>query len=80
MKPNTVVTGGTSGIGAGVAEVLHSAGYQVIAATVSQAEIDRFTGSPEIETRLLDVTDSTSVNAPFKGLDNLAGLVSIPEQ
>lgn len=50
MKPTVVVTGGTSGIGAGVADVLSTAGYHVIAATVSQDEIDQFEGASEIET------------------------------
>ena len=76
MKQTVVVTGGTSGIGAGVSEVLQGAGYHVIAATVSQDEIDRFSGSSEIETRLLDVTDTASVESVFDGLGNLSGLVN----
>ncbi|MDE0852323.1 SDR family oxidoreductase [Yoonia sp.] len=76
MKRTVVVTGGTGGIGAGVAVVLHRAGYHVIAATVSQGEIDRFSGSPEIETCLMDVTDGASVDALFGRLDALAGLVN----
>lgn len=76
MKRTVVVTGGTSGIGAGVAEVLHAAGYHVVAATVSQAEIDRFAGANGIEPRLMDVTDGASVDALFGGLDGLAGLVN----
>lgn len=76
MTQNVVVTGGTSGIGAGVSGVLAAAGYQVIAATVSQAEIDRFESPSEIETRLMDVTDDASVEALFEGLNSLAGLVN----
>ena len=76
MTQTVVVTGGTSGIGAGVAGVLHAAGYHVIAATVSQGEIDRFTGPDQIETCLMDVTDSDSVQALFGRLDSLAGLVN----
>ena len=76
MTKTVVVTGGTSGIGAGVAEVLSSAGYHVIAATVSQDEIDRFEGAPEIETCLMDVTNGASVDALFGRLDTLSGLVN----
>lgn len=76
MSQTIVVTGGTSGIGAGVADVLNGAGYHVIAATVSQDEIDRFSGAAEIETCLMDVTDGTSVDALFGRLENLAGVVN----
>lgn len=76
MAQTIVVTGGTSGIGAGVAEVLNNAGYHVIAATVSQDEIDRFTVASEIELCLMDVTDEASVAALFGRLKGLAGLVN----
>lgn len=76
MNKTIVVTGGTGGIGAGVAEVLRSVGYRVIAATVSQDEIDAFSGSPEIETRLLDVTDTSAVEAFFLEFEDLVGLVN----
>lgn len=76
MTQTVVVTGGTSGIGAGVAQVLNIAGYHVIAATVSQDEIDRFEGVPEIETCLMDVTDGASVDALFNRLNSLSGLVN----
>lgn len=76
MKGSVVVTGGTSGIGAGVSEVLHNAGYTVIAATVSQLEIDAFSGAHEIQTRLLDVTDTDAVKVFFPEFDDLVGLVN----
>lgn len=76
MRKTVIVTGGTGGIGAGVAEVLHNAGYHVIAATVSQAEIDAFTGASEIEARLLDVTDTVAVDALFPEFEDLVGLVN----
>ena len=71
-----VVTGGTRGIGAGVARVLHAGGYRVIAASVSEAEIAAFDGPDGIETRLLDVTDGAAVEAFFARLDGLHGLVN----
>lgn len=71
-----VVTGGTRGIGAGVAGVLAQGGWEVIAASASQAEIDAFDGPEGIECRLVDVTDTASVGALFSGLDRLDGLVN----
>lgn len=71
-----LVTGGTRGIGAGVARSLASAGWSVIAASVSQAEIDTFEPHDGITTQLLDVTDQNSVNAVFGGLTRLDALVN----
>jgi len=76
MKKTVVVTGGTRGIGAAVSHVLASAGWQVIAASISQQEIDTFTGSADIELRLLDVTDDASVNTLFSDLNELNALVN----
>lgn len=75
-KQTVVVTGGTGGIGAGVANVLSDAGYHVIAASVSQAEIDAFDGPEGVETCLLDVTKGEDVKAFFAGLSALHGLVN----
>ena len=71
-----LVTGGTRGIGAGVARSLASAGWSVVAASVSQAEIDAFDPQDGITTRLLDVTDQTSVDAAFGELTRLDALVN----
>lgn len=76
MKKTVVVTGGTRGIGSAVSRVLDASGWQVIAATVSQQEIDAFDGSADITLRLLDVTDDSSVNALFGGLSQLDALVN----
>lgn len=76
MKRTVVVTGGTRGIGAAVSRVLFCAGWHVVAASISQAEIDAFDGPAEIDLSLADVTDDFSVNALFAKLDNLDGLVN----
>ena len=55
MNKTVVVTGGTRGISAAVSRVLFSAGWHVIAASVSRVEIDAFDGPAEIDLRLLDV-------------------------
>ena len=71
-----VVTGGTGGIGAGVVHCLAEDGWSVIAVSASQAELDAFAPPANVETRLLDVTDTGAVNAFFATLDRLDGLVN----
>lgn len=71
-----VVTGGTRGIGAGVALALADAGWRVIAASPSEAERNAFPARDGIELTDLDVTDGTSVAELFSGLDRLDGLVN----
>lgn len=71
-----LVTGGTRGIGAGVARSLADAGWSVVAASVSQSELDAFTPQHGITTQLLDVTDQASVDAVFGGLSHLDALVN----
>ena len=76
MTKTVIVTGGTRGIGAGVVEVLANAGWQVIAASNSQQEIDAFTAPQGAEVMHLDVTDNQSVNDVFSGLNSLNALVN----
>lgn len=71
-----VVTGGTRGIGAGVSRVLADAGWSVIAASASQAELDAFETHDGISLELVDVTDDASVKRLFASLDRLDGLVN----
>ena len=70
------VTGGTSGIGAGVARTLAHAGWSVIAASVSQSELDAFEAQDAIAVRWLDVTDQASVETAFSDLTQLDALVN----
>lgn len=70
------VTGGTRGIGAGVARAMAAEGWSVIAASVSQTELNAFEPQDGIETQLLDVTDQASVDAVFGGLSRLNALVN----
>lgn len=71
-----VVTGGTRGIGEGIARRLADADWQVIAASASKEERDAFEEHPFIVTRALDVTDNVSVAELFRSLDRLDGLVN----
>ncbi|SMX47847.1 SDR family NAD(P)-dependent oxidoreductase [Maliponia aquimaris] len=76
MKRTAFVSGGTRGIGAGVAQTLAAAGWHVIAAGATQAEVDAFEPVPGIDTRVMDVTDDRAVTEAFAGLDRLDGLVN----
>jgi len=76
MNKTVVVTGGTRGIGGAVSRVLFASGWHVIAATVSQTEIEAFDGPDNIDLRLLDVTDNSAVKALFGSIDELHGLVN----
>jgi len=71
-----VVTGGTRGIGAGVARSLAHAGWSVVAASVSQSELDAFEPQDGITTQLLDVTGQSSVDEVIGGLMQLDALVN----
>jgi NAD(P)-dependent dehydrogenase (short-subunit alcohol dehydrogenase family) len=77
-----LVTGGTRGIGEGVARALAQAGYRVVAGGVSQAEIDAFAPQERIAPVLLDVTSDASVEAALElcgdrlhALVNCAGII-----
>jgi NAD(P)-dependent dehydrogenase (short-subunit alcohol dehydrogenase family) len=71
-----LVTGGTSGIGAGIARHLADLGYAVTATGVSAAEIERFVPHANIEPAILDVTDDAAVAALLARFDMLGGLVN----
>lgn len=71
-----IVTGGTRGIGAGVARQLASSGYPVIATGCSAEEVAEFRIQPGIETAVLDVTCQESVDRLCSRVPILSGLVN----
>jgi len=75
-QPTAIVTGGTGGIGAGVARSLADNGYRVIATGLTEEEVDAFPACEDISARQLDVTDSESVAALFAELTDLHALVN----
>ncbi len=76
MTRTVLITGGTGGIGAGVAQVLAARGWQVIAASASDKEIAGFDAPPGARAVRMDVTDAASVGQVLGGLDRLDGLVN----
>ncbi|WP_415715220.1 SDR family NAD(P)-dependent oxidoreductase [Roseibium sp.] len=71
-----LVTGGTSGIGFGVCEVLLAQGWQVIATGVSEKEVADCPAVEGLTAHRLDVTDDLSVSNCLAELDGLDGLVN----
>ena len=76
MTRRALVTGGTSGIGEGIARHLAGAGWQVIVTGLTAREVDAFAPAPGIEARPLDVTDDAAAKAIVAGLGSLDGLVN----
>ncbi|MCZ8184159.1 MAG: SDR family oxidoreductase [Beijerinckiaceae bacterium] len=76
VQPVAVVTGGTRGIGEGIARALVAAGYSVMATGLTEAECAAFAPDPAIRTTVMDVTQDASVGALFDGLDRLDLLVN----
>jgi NAD(P)-dependent dehydrogenase (short-subunit alcohol dehydrogenase family) len=72
-----VVIGGTRGIGAGVADALMQAGWEVRCTGVNAEEVATFQDShPEAGASVLDVRDTVAVQAFFAGIEQLDGLVN----
>ncbi|MBL4646638.1 MAG: SDR family oxidoreductase [Rhizobiales bacterium] len=80
MTKLALITGGTRGIGRGVAEVLLEKGWQVIATGATQDEVDAAKALPGLTNQTLDVTDQSSVDdviMPLKKLDALVNCAGI---
>ena len=72
-----VIVGGTSGIGAGVCEVLLAEGWQVVATGVSESEVAAHAKeNPALQCHVLDVTDTGAVRRFFAEFEALDGLVN----
>lgn len=76
MTKQALVTGGTRGIGHGVAKTLIANGWSVVATGVSAEEVASCPAADGLRTEVLDVTDQSSVDALLGGLNNLQGLVN----
>ncbi len=71
-----LVTGGTRGIGFGVAEALLDRGWTVLVTGVSEAEVTACPARPGLTAVGLDVTDQAAVDGLVGGLEGLEGLVN----
>lgn len=73
---HALITGGTRGIGAGIASALAKAGYAVTVTGVSDEEVAGFTPLPHVTARRLDVTDQGEVDALIRSFQRLDALVN----
>lgn len=71
-----VVTGGTRGIGEGVARALATNGWRVVAGGIGDDEIAAFKSDPMIEAMKLDVTDDSSVGSLIERCPRIDALVN----
>ncbi|MHB2167885.1 SDR family NAD(P)-dependent oxidoreductase [Alsobacter sp. R-9] len=71
-----LVTGGTRGIGEGIARALAASGWQVVVGSASEEEIAAFAPDPAIRAVRLDVTSDASVAEVVSGCGRLDGLVN----
>ncbi|HVQ06447.1 MAG TPA: SDR family oxidoreductase [Burkholderiaceae bacterium] len=77
MTHRTVlITGATSGIGAGIARAFAAAGDHVVATGATEAEVSAARGQAGIDVRQLDVRDDAAVRALVEGLGELDVVVN----
>lgn len=71
-----LVIGGTSGIGLAIAERFQQGGYDVAVTGVSEAGVEKFSGSDGIRAHRLDVADLPSIDRLFENLQSLDVLIN----
>ena len=77
MTKTALITGGTSGIGLGIALGFQAAGYQIIVTGVTEQEVQRTQEQhPELDCRQLDVTSDSQVSQCLANLEELDVLIN----
>jgi len=76
VSRRVVVTGATSGIGAGIARAFAAVGDAVVATGATDAEVEAARGTPGVEVRRLDVRDGAAVAALVVRLGELDVVVN----
>ncbi len=77
--PLAVVVGGSSGIGAAIAQALQASGHQVIATGATDGEVQRAVNDPamrHVQVRQLDVRNNDAIQSLFGKLPRLDVLVN----
>jgi NAD(P)-dependent dehydrogenase (short-subunit alcohol dehydrogenase family) len=75
-RPRALVTGGTSGIGFGIATAMAQAGYEVTATGLTDEQVAALPERPHISAVRLDVTSAESVASVLAPFEELAALIN----
>jgi NAD(P)-dependent dehydrogenase (short-subunit alcohol dehydrogenase family) len=75
-RPRALVTGGTTGIGLGIASAMVDAGYEVTASGLTDAQVAAVPQRKHLSAVKLDVTSEESVAAVLAPFHELAALVN----
>ena len=77
MTKTALITGGTSGIGLGIALGFQAAGYQIVVTGVTEREVQQTQEQhPELDCRQLDVTSDSQVSQCLANLEELDVLIN----
>ena len=76
MMPKALITGGTTGIGFGIAMAMVDAGYHVTVTGLTDQQVDAVATGPQLAAVKLDVTSDASVAAVLDRLDTLDALIN----
>jgi NAD(P)-dependent dehydrogenase (short-subunit alcohol dehydrogenase family) len=75
-RPQAIVTGGTSGIGLGIATAMADAGYEVTATGLTGEQVASVPCRPHLSAVRLDVTSAESIATVLAPFDELAVLIN----